>query len=296
MLGVVALGLVGAAYTLWFERLEVNIQANTGNFDAGVSFTPYVAGAFTGPEQTAEGSSGHGRPVVGVFSEAISSSRSAAHEVDVHGYGFFGDFPVVNGQQKPPTTCDINIGHTSGGIAVDANDGNGTSNQLNIVMGNLMPYAGCEYTIDFHNSGTVPMHLFSGVTTYQRCTTQATPSTPAADCVNLAGTAAALSLAADPTQPNAAQCGAILGSGLVYSHSSAQNIEIPGLQLHQGESLSCRFKILMDEDAFGENVTYLMGFNFIAHQWNEVANAGQYPGPQFRDGVHTGPGLGSATD
>ncbi len=288
MLGVVALGLVGAAYTLWYERLDVNITANTGDFDAGVSFASYNPETHTwGDEQTSDGATGHGRPVVGVFTTPISDSRSAAHEVSVHGYDFFSDFPVVDGRQKPPTTCDVNIGHTTGGIAVDANDGGGTTNQLNIVMGGLYPYAGCEYTIDFHNSGSVPMHLFSGETTYQRCTTQATESTPPSGCTDIPGTSAALSLAADPSQTDALQCGEILGSGLVYSSGSAQNIEIPGFQLHEGESLTCKFKILMDEDAIGENVTYVMDFHFIAHQWNEVPNPGQYPGPQFRDGVHS---------
>ena len=34
MLAVVALGLVGAAYTLWYEELELNANISTGTLDA----------------------------------------------------------------------------------------------------------------------------------------------------------------------------------------------------------------------------------------------------------------------
>ena len=35
MLGVVALGLVGAAYTLWYENLTLNCERHNGNVQCG---------------------------------------------------------------------------------------------------------------------------------------------------------------------------------------------------------------------------------------------------------------------
>ena len=121
MAAVAALGLLGAAYTLWFEDLELHAEVETGTFDIDWSI---------------EGDGAH--PIV-------STDFGTT----------FGQFP----EGKPPTGCDIGIGPSD--IPGNPGNGVGTEdlNVMKLYLLGLYPYAGCEFWIDVHNDGTVPAHV-----------------------------------------------------------------------------------------------------------------------------------------
>jgi hypothetical protein len=269
MLGVVALGLVGAAYTLWFEDLQITTQASTGTFNADVSIHPWNGSDF-GAGQAGTGLYPHsGHPIVGIFSQPIPTSftRSAgyvfAHAGDFG--GTFGNFPA----DKPPTVCDGSI-TTFGSAPANANDTT-NSNQLTMIMSGLYPYAGCTYRIDFHNTGTVPMHITALAPVegdYVLCNQGVTnPNDPS--CTALHNY---------PNPPG----GSDQGISVVYSNcgfgAPAANGQLfigtdTPLQLETGEEATCDVTVLLDQGDNLEGKTIIASSRFRAHQWNEVVNA-----------------------
>src|SRR6185437_8477174 len=152
------------------------------------------------------------------------------------------------------------------------------NNILTLAMTGLFPYAGCEYKIDIHNSGSVPMHLTAASTgLYEKCPIGDDAHNPS--CVALTQQDAALSFATageDPANtPNAndAACAALLGT------APGQLVTVAGVpvQLHAGENIDCTFKVILDEVASGENSTYYASFGWTAHQWNEPDTAPTFP-------------------
>jgi hypothetical protein len=289
MVAVVALGLLGAAYTLWYEDLQLNTTVTTGTFDADVSIHPWDSEANEfGAEQTAEDDyDGAGRPVVAVFDAPILNSRSAHYQarqggpaVTPAGYALFGDNFTQPAGEKPAPTCDASIGQF-GSIAVNTNDVV-DSNQLNLEMSGLFPYAGCEYMIDIHNSGSVPMHISilpDGL--YQMCNFDGT------GCVDISTSWPALSFIADPS--NDARCAALFGFGASTDPDTLGQLQVGGVpvQIHGDNPLVCKIKIIMDQAYDGEHVMYKVQLNWRTYQWNEVPGVSPNPpAPAFRDGVN----------
>jgi hypothetical protein len=281
MLGVVALGLVGAAYTLWFEDLQLGVTANTGTFNADMSIHPWNGSGFGNTTSTEGSQTGSGRPVVAVFTAPRVQTRNAGNVP----YADYKDFPVVGGQQKPPTTCNSSLGHF-GTLAVNTND-TVDSNKLDLVMSGLYPYAGCEYQIDIHNSGSVPFHIsLLPTSVYQKCDGNGN------NCQNLTTSWPALSFIADPASDN--RCAALFGAGSSTNPDSLGQLQVAGVpvQIHTGDELLCKIKVVMDQAADGENVQYKVQWNWRAYQWNELpslpgnTNNGGFPAPPFRDGVN----------
>jgi|GEM_PF-4788636 len=267
MAAVVALGLLGAAYTLWFEDLQITAQVSTGTFDADVSLHPWdpkEEGGFGGSQTQPGTYPGSGKPVVIVCGNPIPSNLAAAHNLLASiGSGnpydcTFGGFP----QGKPPTTCDASIA-TYGAAPANANDVT-DENQLNLVLGGLYPFAGCTYRVDIHNSGTVPMHLnVMPVGTYMLCPAGATWANQTG-CTPLA--------ISDPGISNIAQC---TGPGGIVDDDQDANGQVEYLngnavQLHTGQEMVCDLTILLDQGANLENKVILASLTFRAYQWNET--------------------------
>ena len=145
-------------------------------------------------------------------------------------------------------TCDQVVGtDNSAGQANDAAD----NNVLTLTLDGAYPYAGCQYTIDVDNVGTVPAHFTltglsledeNGPIAAAPWTNTLAPNSPA-ECTTLLGAVAG---------------GVDVGS------------EIPGIQLHADQSITCTFILALDQVADAEGHSYTFTASFTAHQWNET--------------------------
>lgn len=246
MLSVVALGLVGAAYALWYEDLQVTANVSTAKFDADASFHPWDGSNFA----TTSGN-GNGRPVV---AQVGANPDSVATMVTTN-YAAFGNFP----SGKPATSCTGAIG-TYGANGVNAND-TVDNNQVSLTLGGLYPYAGCEFEIDIHNDGGIPFHIALTSVSLQSCTDNTyTTCVPAAT--------APWSIGLAPGSP--AACTAFLGAIATATVNTQINTgpNAP-VQIHDGQDLVCRFKLILNQ-ANVENAFYKFSAVYRAFQWNEA--------------------------
>lgn len=249
MMGVVALGLLGAGYTLWYENLKITATIDTATFDVDLSEEGIVP--------------------VASLDEGVTYKTAAELCAVLYPQGNCGENGAELGivQSKLPT-CSIAV---STDQALGNNDpGDKDNNLLTISMGNLYPYAGCKYKWDLHNSGEVPAHFsltqlsFVGgpLVNGQAPWTQ-TVLTDDARC----RTAAWVSAGWDPTVEDPGPQNLIPGfdpqTGLVNPP-----YPIPGIQLHAGQQLLCEVVVALDQ-ADVENGSYTFMAWFTAHQWNE---------------------------
>ena len=150
MLGVVALGLIGAAYTLWYQNLSVTTTINTGTLAANWSFHPWSAGTSGEGTFGATSTSGLGKPVVALITSAdnVGVNASASQILGQGGTGSgsarftYGNFnpPTNVGSPtpvKPVPTCEGALSPTDSGAT-----------SLTLTIGGLFPFAGCEFQID----------------------------------------------------------------------------------------------------------------------------------------------------
>lgn len=273
MVAVVALGLLGAAYTLWFEDLTINTTVNTGTFDADVSLHSWLGEDFE-TENTLD--NGVGKPVVIVCSNPIPASTQAAHNVlasigSGNPYGCtFGGFPAG----KPPTTCTATIG-TEGTVPENANDVV-DDNALNLVLSGLYPFAGCTFRIDVHNSGSVPMHLnvlTDGI--YKLCDAGSTFANP----INCSDITPPVGPGSPPAISTITTCQAPVGPSVtpqaVATIDPNGQLDYAGgaaVQLHKGQEMVCDVTILLDQGPDLENKVILASSGFRAYQWNETVD------------------------
>ncbi len=251
MIAVVALGLVGAAYALWFEDLQLTANVSTGTLNADVSIHPWSSGSFGAATSTDGTYTGAGHPVV---AQVTGTNPPTVTSLLTSNYDAFTTFPGG----KPPTTCDAAIG--SGLTANDTAD----HNLLTLNLGGLYPYAGCEYTIDIHSTGSVPIHIGITGVTLKSCT-----SITGGTCNGAQDVAPApwsIGLPSDASPQCVAFLGAVLGttpSQIMYGTPSAP------VQLHQGDEVACRFKLILDQVAGAEGKFYQFQATYKAYQWNE---------------------------
>jgi hypothetical protein len=233
------LALVGAAYALWFEDLTLTANVATGTFNANASIEDIGPG------------DNEGLPVV-----AQNPTNSVAALVsDTTHYGDFAAFPA----NKPPTTCDGVVTTSDDPNHTQAND-SVSDNELDLTLGGLYPYAGCEFTIDIDNAGTVPFHVSLTGVSLELCNISGSPCTTAPEAPWSIG----LAPDSDPF------CYAFLGAIVDWTGDSIP-IEVNGvpLQLHAGNSLDCTFKLILDQNPSVENTLWKFSAIYEAHQWNE---------------------------
>ena len=244
MVAVVALGLLGAAYTLWYEDLQLNATVTTGTFDADVSVHDI------GPNDN------EGLPVVA----QVGANPASVPSLLASNYAAFGPFPVG----KPATTCDAS--ESTGGAPLTANDAT-DDNVLTLTMGGLYPYAGCEYDINIDNlQGSVPFHVAITNVTLEEC-----EDNTFAACDPIA--AAPWSIGLANPQTDLAECAAFLGA--IPTFDGPEQIEVASIpvQIHNGEELRCRFKLILDQDPTAEGNFYKFTATYRAYQWNEAPYA-----------------------
>jgi hypothetical protein len=293
---IVALGLLGAAYTLWYEDLSLTANVTTGTFNAALSVHDLDT-------TTANSAVNVGLPVVGLPTVSGVNGGVATYLDPVpdtpprdfiDGASGYSNFTNANFGAKPQPTCGATL---STDPALDAND-QGDTNSLVLDMSGLFPYAGCEYEIDITSVGSVPLHFGVTSLTFYECTGHGT------GCSVSNGENAPWSLGLDPGQSSLAQCAAWLGNtfgkvvgpggsptihgfnggtgwiggiqiNTAVSSPLANSVAITNagattpIQLHQGDSLNCRFKLILDQNGQAEGKHYQFKATYKAYQWNE---------------------------
>lgn len=248
MLAVVALGLVGAAYTLWSENLTLETSVTTGSVDVNWSIDPVHPddGTWTSDE------------IVGVASGPIlpGAVPNFFHlHLDTPGN------PLDPPKDKYLQTCEIKRG-------VDDSTTNPSQHTLIINATDLFPYAGCEFAFDIENTGTVPVHLTQKVA--KSVTSSGTVH------LNVAPIQVTQSANVDPLEAKAV-CTAVLNNWL---YADANPLGTPltwtptgeaskPIQLHGGDEVNCRVWFYLEQDST-EGASINISSTIIAHQWNEV--------------------------
>lgn len=268
MMGVVALGLLGAAYTLWYEDLTITSQVTTGDFNADVSLHPWDGEDF-GDGVTAVGDyDGSGKPVVIVCNEPIPAGLHAAHLLvasftppgtdpyDCLEATGDGSFPAG----KPPTVCDAEIA-TIPNQANDVSD----NNHLILTMSGLYPFAGCQYQVDLHSTGSVPLHVSWTDWSYELCDSEGD------NCADLPWNEPGISVLQSCTAPDGE---ARTPTAVLENEALGPVVHGPNnpVQLHKGEELLCDVAILLDQGAGLENKVIKASRTFRTHQWNEAVD------------------------
>jgi len=275
MVAVVALGLIGASYTLWYEKLTMTTTVTTGNLDANWSIHSWSNGAFSA-NSTA---TGNGQPVVHVATAAETVLNGGVATVLSDGllkgkttdasYSLFLESNFPAGKPKP--TCT-------------ASGGNG--NDLVLTMSDLFPYAGCEFQLDLHSAGSVPFHMaITDVKVEQLKNGQwVTPDHPG-------------NMPWSRGFPNWNDNGD--GQKCFSFFSADWKGTIPGqinlldanlastgvpLQIHPDHDLVCNFKLILDENWWdgvsgtsgnpahyfsNQGLTFRITVKYVAYQWNE---------------------------
>jgi len=283
MLGVVALGLVGAAYTLWYEDLILETTIETGTLDADWSFHAWAPDS----EGTdAHGflntsASGVGKPVVAIITNATQANGGVASHLGISGSGVGAihfqneNFPAG----KPQPVCTGTIGST-GVVPGDSNDV-AQDNKLTLEAYGLFPYAGCEWEIDISNDGTVPFHVAFQSVKIQECLDH-TGSTcnggwtdTGMESTGGPWTRAILGDNRDYQTGNYAVCQSVLGADWTYRPGSANpgpeilNSGNVPVQIHGGESVVCRLILVLDQNAQAEGRLFRYTVSWRTFQWNE---------------------------
>lgn len=286
LFGVFALGLLGAAYTLWYEDLTLHADVSTGTLNADLSFE----------------SAG---PVVGIppqgFDGVASWLDTDGSRHFTNGAQGYTNFTVANftfqDVVKPKPTCTGDV--TDGGGNQNGNTP-GDENLLTLYMGNAYPYSGCEFEIDLHNAGTVPFHIAVSDIQFYIC------DGVGIDCQPSNGADAPWSVGIDPLEDQLVECVAWLGNtfGKIVTgpgntvvhdfnggpgyHSPLPLIQIntgltspvvgsaqisntnatTPLQIHPGDDLTCKFKIILDQKNV-EGQFFAFEVKYKAYQWNE---------------------------
>jgi len=234
MAAVVALGLLGAAYTLWWERLTLEANITTGTFDIDWSCHDLWGTTDTGDCAKAA------RPVVSL-DQGVNwlGPRDAARETGL---------PLDVIEAKMPT-CSA--------VPGDRNPGtdNGGQETLSLTLHGLYPYAGCEFWLDIHNAGTVPAHVKASLAVAPKDSTQY----PGLGLLSL-DDVSVVSVSEncpvfEPPAPGAPPQLVVDASG-------------KPLQLHAGAELACRFIVYLDQkdtEAQGVHLT----LDLFWYQWNE---------------------------
>jgi hypothetical protein len=228
MVAVIGLTIIGAAYALWFENLTLTATVTTGTFNVDWSCENEV-------------------------DQPVDCHHATEPVVSLDKGVTFTDFgaPPLPPLSKAPT-CDAAISNSTG--ANDSNDaptGN-SNNVLTLTLGDLYPYAGCEFWINFHNAGTVPAHF---TLTSVSLTQNGTPIAAAPWTIHL-------------TTPNAA-CAATLAAMAAGQTPVELSTEGGPIQLHHDEQVICHFILALDQSA-SEGATFVFTAVIQAHQWNET--------------------------
>ncbi|MCZ2108854.1 MAG: hypothetical protein LC118_04705 [Dehalococcoidia bacterium] len=279
MLAVVALGLVGAAYTLWYEKLTMETIVSTANLDAEWSVHNWNGTSFDGT--AASSGVANGQPVVHVatatetfLNGGVAGALSGGYmggKTTAASYNLFKESNFLDGKLKP--TCTV---------------GNNTSTDTpTFTMDNLYPWAGCEFQIDLHSGGNVPFHMAIADTKLEQWngSSWVTPAAPRQNANPWtrgfpSTDGDAVYTHTTPTQED--QCFDLFSADWKGTRPAL----IPNIQVHPGTDLVCNFKLILDENWFddsgsanwgnpnhwisNEGLKFRFTVKYVAYQWNET--------------------------
>lgn len=251
MLGVVALGLLGAAYTLWYENLEVDVTVATGTFDADWSCEEF--------QTWTPNEAGEGEPrTINNDTDCAGADRPTYAIVPASGPLVWYNPTSTGWIASKATTCDSSITTDSGAGGNDDED----NNQLNLSLSNLYPYSGCEFSIDLHNDGSTPLHL-------------------AVNNVVVTGPLAPF-IRWDVLPGSSPTCLPLIEAIFAWN-GDPDPLVVGGanpVQLHFSDEILCNVRIWITETiqtpngpvTVPENASTTISAVVTAHQWNEPAN------------------------
>jgi hypothetical protein len=238
MLGVLALGLVGAAYALWYEDLKLTANVTTGTFDVDWSL-----------HNDAEAAAGY------QGTEIVAVEPNLATFIPKGTQGG----PVDAKYVQSCTATDSNEVDTT------PNAANGNTDELVLNASGLYPYAGCKYTINIHNQGSVPAH-FTFQYVGDNVNPNVTGSQDLADALDIDFGNCFL----DPAgNNNSVPVTVELQQGTGVLLNTTPEVDVP-VQLHTGDQLVCDLTITL-EQAPVENQSVTIMATLRGHQWNEDA-------------------------
>jgi hypothetical protein len=278
MVGVVALGLLGAAYTLWYEQLTLNTTISTGTLDADWSFHSWDGANFAATSSA----SGNGKPVVYLLNPATTLEGGVATVMGLggssSGYDLFTNANFPAGKPQPGCTGSITTDNGTG-QANDAAD----NNVLNLTMTGLYPYAGCEFQIDISNAGSVPIHLSILDVDGWACEPNAT-SPSDLSCAPMTDFPWTRGFDLDLGN-DVAKCRGFFGAEWPWNPSPGQINEFASptpatptaVQIHPDDPMLCGVKFILDQNADAEGKTYFVKIRYAAYQWNEVPSPSIFP-------------------
>lgn len=258
MLVVVALGLVGAGYALWYQELVLTANVTTGTFDAGWSLHCANAGDCGGAGTN---------PVVSLDQGHTFLTNNAAL------------FPHNDRVGEKFPTCTASQGALPADEVHDSNDAPiihtppGTSDELlTLNLSGLYPYAGCQFLVDLHNDGTVPAHFTVEAYNNEHPTWLSATSTftDSDSAPTAADDAAICSMFEKVFEPG--------DHPLAASTTPLQNANGKFVQLHAGEQVRCRIVVYLNQIADAEGATYHITLHLVAHQWNENVTGDPHTG------------------
>lgn len=253
MVAVVALGLVGAAYTMWYETLNLNATVSTGSVDVNWSTEPVHADHPDAVPQNATSDE-----VIGLGTNGVPS-----------GLWYHFNIPTQPGRPadaKFVQNCSIGVGGTGDTIE----PANPSQHTLVINATGLYPLTGCEFGFNIHNWGTVPVHLTQNVETTVTGTGVKLVNSGTGGVNWISGDsptlpeAEALALCTDVVNMLLAPASTPLGGPLTWMDGTTSRV----IQLHQGDQVNCRFWFYLAQDST-ENASINITSTLIAHQWNE---------------------------
>ena len=255
MLAVVALGLIGAGYALWFEELSLNATVTTGSFDVRWSI---------------EDANNTGTGVACVVVTTTQNCDFLGPAGTTGPYYAPGNGPVP--AEKPVPTCTEALAPSGSGTD-NSNDNVTAASVLKLTIDQAYPWSGCAFRIDVHNVGSTPAHF---------------ALEPVDNNGDVSGNDPYIGFHATADDPtNAAErafCGAIgtSGSGDISTTGAAG----APVQLHQdSDPLICKIVVYLRETAVvngetttvPEDTTLHLSWEVVAHQWNEAVNTTNHP-------------------
>lgn len=257
MLGVVALGLLGAAYTLWYEDLTLHADVTTGTFDFDWSCDDAQGEAIADPN--CEGSY---EAVVSLDNGTTFLTAAQACAI-VFPAGDCNDDPQdldeeIDVIQSKMPTCDLELPGNPGQETPNTSNTVGDLNDLTIELDGLYPYAGCRFWINITNQGSVPGHLW--FTNLSVTGDQTLPP--------------ALAWSVDANGDQAA-CQALFNS-VGTTDNNPVKVGQNYVQLHEGDDIDCHFVVsLKQENVEGQSA--VINITWTAAQWNEVLPNPNHP-------------------
>ena len=282
MLAVVALGLIGAAYTLWYDKLTMEATISTGTLDADWSIHPLSQTSAGLPVVAVPTNVGLNGGVASYMSDNLNGGKTTAHS-----WGLFtnANFHTPAGVDKPQPQCD--------GAVDTAND------TLTLTMSGLFPYAGCDYEIDLHSTGSVPYHIAIKDSTVEQWFSVPSESGGGhwgvpVQTANMPWSRGFPSHNGDGSYTGTdaeAQCFSFFNAdwkGPIPGQINLGNVSTGApIQIHPGADLNCKIRFVLDENWWNgdrtglgsadpdhnisnQGLQFRITTHYTAYQWNET--------------------------